>query len=174
MSAPPREGGMSTEQSRQDPTTENANLPQSDATVTPEKGVYEQPTAWTYKRAPFKGKTIVSLTAPYSNDTCTTIKYEYSLLAPEVERAAAIIRQNPDITISDLAEFPEVYKRCGDDHLQQLIQLAADTERRLSVRQFCLQVLADVSRYPLDTVKKYLYAESRQKQQVLPGRPPKK
>ena len=135
--------------------------------------VTDQPQPFHYLRAPFKGKITVSLQGR-SNDTSTTVKYEYGIFAPQVERAAAIILQNPDVTANDIAaEFPEIQKRCGEDRIQALIEGASSPERRFSVWRFCLEVLAEVSRYPFDTIKKYLYRPTRQQKQSLPGRPRK-
>jgi len=131
-----------------------------------------QPHPWNYKRAPFKGKMCVSVEPPFSNDTRTTVKNEYFLLLPEVQRARAIIFQHPDFTAADLEQFPEVHKRCGDDRSQILINVVSD-ESRFSVWRFCMEVLSEVSGYPFDTIKKYLYSESRQKKKTLPGRPAK-
>src|SRR5215469_5368778 len=130
----------------------------------------EQPKHWDYKRAPFQGKMYVSLLGQ-SNDTSTTVKHEYHILSPEVERAATIIQQNPDVQVSEIeAEFPEIKKRCGEERIQKLIDQASNSneDRRFSVWHYCIEVLAEVTRYPFDTVRKYLYRESRQKKQSLP------
>jgi hypothetical protein len=132
----------------------------------------KKPDTWNYKRAPFKDEMAVSLMLPHSTDTCSTVKLENAFLAPEVERAAAMIRQNPDVTVNDvLNEFPEIKKRCGDRRVRMLIDCASDTEHRFSTWRFCVEVFSEVSRYPFDTIKKYLYSESRQKKQSAPGRP---
>lgn len=132
----------------------------------------DSPNPWNYKRAPFKGKMCVYLDPPFSNDTCTTVKYKYALFAPEVQRARAIIVQHPDFSAADMAQFPEVHKRCGDDRIQMLINAVSD-ESRSSVWRFCVEVLSEVSGIPFDTIKKYLYVPSRQKKKTLPGRPTK-
>jgi hypothetical protein len=115
----------------------------------------------------------VSLDPPLSNDTCSTVKYEYALLAPEVQRARAIILQHPDFSTTDAEDFPEIYRRCGDDRIQTLINAVSD-EGRFSVWRFCVEVLSEVSGFPFDTIKKYLYVKSQQKQKTLPGRPAKR
>jgi hypothetical protein len=127
---------------------------------------------WNYKRVPFKGKMRVYLEPPLSSDTCTTVKYEFSVFAPEVQRALPIILQTPDFSVRDAEEFPEIYKRCGDDRIQMLISAVSD-EGRFSVWRFCLEVLSEVSGIPFDTIKKYLYVKSRQIKKTLPGRPVK-
>jgi len=134
--------------------------------------MFNQPDPWNYRRAPFKGKMCVWLERPRSRDTCTTVKYEYSLFAPDVERAVPIILQNPDFGVADAQQFPELYKRCGDNRIQMLINAVSD-ERRFSVWRFCLEVLSEDSGIPFDTIKKYMYVESRQRKKRLPGRPSK-
>jgi hypothetical protein len=116
----------------------------------------------------------VSLLPPWSQDTSSTVKHEFNCLVTEVERAATIIGQNPDVTVAEIAaEFPEIRKRCGDHRIQALIDHAYSPERRFSAWNFCVETLAEVSRYPYDTIKKYLYRETRQQKQRSPGRPPK-
>lgn len=132
--------------------------------------MYDAPDPWNYKRAPFRGKMCVSLEPPFSNDTCTTVKYEYAVLEPIVQQARIIIIQHPDLSAKDLEYFPELYKRCGDDRIQKLINDVSD-ERRFSVWRFCIEVLSEVSGYPFDTIKKYLHAKSQQKKSRVRGRP---
>jgi hypothetical protein len=135
----------------------------------------DHPSPWNYKRRlKPNGKIVIGLQPPYSNDTLSTVRYEVPLLEPEVRQAAAVVRTS-DASTNELREmFPELDKRCSDDHLLELIDRVGG-EKRFSVKEFTIRVLADATgTYSPETILRYLkFNNSRQRKKSTRGRPRK-